>query len=112
MRVLIEFGLEWKNVQSSFEALVRKLKDGYVKFVALFDKFVYGEKVFTRIEAESSPNVGLGNVQIIALSHELIMIRILYPFYINLSGTDVRSEIWINAKWSQNTKNEKRLTFV
>jgi hypothetical protein len=63
MRVLIELGLEWKNVQSSFEALVRKLKDGYGKFIALFDKFVYGKKVFASIEAERSPNVGLGYIQ-------------------------------------------------
>jgi hypothetical protein len=27
--------------------------------------------------------VGLGYIQWIALSHELIMVRILYPFYIN-----------------------------
>ena len=76
MRVLIELGLEWKNIQSSFEALVRKLNDSYIKFFALFDKFVYGEKVFASIKAERCPNVGLGNVQGIALSHELIMVRI------------------------------------
>jgi hypothetical protein len=80
MGVLIELGLQWKNVQSSFEALVRKLKDSYGIFVALFDKFVDGEKVFTSIEAECCTNVGLRNVKGVALSHESIMVRILYPF--------------------------------
>jgi hypothetical protein len=69
MRVLIELGLEWKNVQSSLEPLIRKLKNGYGKFVALFDKFVYGKKVFTSIEAERCTNVGLRNVWGVALSH-------------------------------------------